>query len=422
MKLLVTLDFRFTRTPDGQVWTRTSYSLPFWSRYLRVFDGVKIVARVERKESVDERYRPVLGPGVEFLDVPYYLGPWQYAQLRNRVRGAVRRALSPDDAVLCRVGSRLATDLIPMLWHSRRPYGLEVVGDPYEAFARGAIRHPLRPVFRYLSTRTLKEQCARAAAVSYVTERALQRGYPARDDGFAMAVSDTDLQSAYFSAMPRVFTTSYSSTDLSSDDYALRPKKYTSPIHPRLIFVGSLEQMYKGQDVLLRAVALLVQRGFPVELRMIGEGRHRAELERLAQSLGLQEAVQFLGELPAGAAIRAELDDATLMVLPSRSEGLPRAVVEAMARALPCVATSVGGVPELLHAEDLVPPGEAAALAAKIQEVISDPLRLNRMSVRNLERAQDFRPEMLEKKRTQFYTVLRGITARWLASSNAVAA
>ncbi|MGC2111953.1 MAG: glycosyltransferase [Candidatus Korobacteraceae bacterium] len=421
MKLLVTLDFRFTRTPDGQIWTRTSYSFPFWSRYLRVFDGVKIVARAEGKVAVDERYRPVLGPRVEFVEVPYYLGPWQYAQLRSWVRGAVRDALSADDAVLCRVGSRLATDLIPVLWHSNRPYGLEVVGDPYEAFAPGAVKHPLRPVFRYLSTRTLKEQCARAAAVSYVTERALQRGYPAGNDGFAVAVSDTDLQPTHFSTVPRVFTTSYSSADLSSDDYASGPKNYTTPVHPQLIFVGSLEQMYKGQDVLLRTAALLAQRGFRSELRMIGDGRHRPELEQMARSLGLTGAAKFLGELPAGAAIRAELDHATLMVLPSRTEGLPRVVVEAMARALPCVATRVGGVPELLHSEDLVPPNDVRALANKIQEVISDPSRLNRMSARNLEKAQEFRPEVLEKKRTQFYTFLRDVTAVWLSSQRAAA-
>src|ERR1035438_8555868 len=81
MKLLVTLDFRFTWTPDGQIWTRKSYSLPFWDRYLKVFDGVKVVARAEHKSAVDHRYRPVVGPGVEFIEVPYYLGPGNKAKV-----------------------------------------------------------------------------------------------------------------------------------------------------------------------------------------------------------------------------------------------------------------------------------------------------------------------------------------------------
>jgi glycosyltransferase involved in cell wall biosynthesis len=421
MKLLITLDFRFTRTPDGQIWTRTSYGRPFWDRYLRIFDGIKVVARAEHKGAVNDRYRPVLGPGVDFVEVPFYLGPWQYTQVRGLLRAVVRSALSPDDAVLCRVSSRVATDLLPELWRQRRPYGLEVVGDPHEAFARGAVEHPLRPLFRYLSTRALKRQCVRAAAVSYVTERALQLNYPARNSGFEVAVSDADLQATYFSSVPRVFTTSYSSTDLSVEDYAPRPKEYTNPIHPRLVFVGSLEQMYKGQDVLIHAIGLLSQRSFPVELRIIGDGRHRPELEELTRSLSLNDSVQFLGELPAGSVIRSELDQASMMVLPSRTEGLPRVVVEAMARGLPCVATNVGGIPELLHANDLVRPNDPQALANKIQEVICDPLRLSQMSARNLTRAQAFRPEVLERKRTQFYGFLRDVTKVWLSSHEQVA-
>jgi len=421
MKLLITLDFRFTRTPDGKIWSRTCYGLPFWDRYLKVFDGVKVVARAERKEVVDHRYRPVVGPGVEFVEIPYYLGPWQYAQVRGRVRGAVRAALSSGDAVLCRVGSRLADDLLPVLWKQRRPYGLEVVGDPYEMFAPGSVKHPLRPFFRYLSTRTLKEQCTRAAAVSYVTERALQRNYPPRNEGFAVGVSDADLEATHFSTAPRVFTTGYSSTDPSPEDYAPLPQRYSSATPPRLVFVGSLEQMYKGQDVLIRAVSLLFRRAFPVELRIIGEGRHRSELEELTRSLSLNDAVKFLGELPAGIAVRSELDNASLMVLPSRTEGLPRVIVEAMARGVPCIATTVGGIPELLHADDLVLPNNPQALADKIQEVICDPSRLSQMSARNLQKAQEFRPEVLEKKRTEFYECLRDVTRDWLSSPRQIA-
>ena len=88
----------------------------------------------------------------------------------------------------------------------------------------------------------------------------------------------------------------------------------------------------------------------------MGDGRHRAELESLARTSGISAATKFLGELPNGEAIREQLDQATLMVLPSRTEGLPRVIIEAMARAVPCVASNVGGIPELLDPRYLVPP------------------------------------------------------------------
>lgn len=414
MNISVALDFRFTQTPDGRVWTRTTYARPFWERYLAVFDHVKVIARAEPKAEVSREYRLVTGNGVSFAAVPYYLGPMQYLKMRHRVRSAVRTATGEQDAVLCRVGSRLASDLIPWLWQQGRPYGLEVVGDPMEAFSPGAIRHALRPVFRAVATRSLKQQCARASAVSYVTEFSLQRRYPAGRDRLSIAVSDAELSSLFFADTPRTFVTHASSTDLDDTAFAESPKLHKATSRPRIVFIGSLEQMYKAPDVLLEAISVLNGMGTRVELSLIGAGRHREELQQLAEKLHISNQVTFYGEVPAGEAIRKQLDSATLFVLPSRTEGLPRVLVEAMARALPCVATRVGGIPELLADEDLVPANDSKALAGKIAEVLRSQERMNRMSVRNLRKAQEFRPELLQQRRTEFYRFLRDATQAWL--------
>jgi glycosyltransferase involved in cell wall biosynthesis len=111
--------------------------------------------------------------------------------------------------------------------------------------------------------------------------------------------------------------------------------------------------------------------------------------------------------------VRAALDHADLFVLPSRTEGLPRAMIEAMARALPCIGSTVGGIPELLPPEDLVPPGDAAALARKIREVVCDPDRMARMSARNLEQARQYREDALSGRRIAFYQRVREVTEAW---------
>jgi glycosyltransferase involved in cell wall biosynthesis len=396
MHVAITLECRFTRTADDKLWTRDAHGYSFWERYLTVFEGVKIIARAGRQQEVDERYHAVLGPGVRFVELPYYLGPWQYLKMLNRIRNAMRRAVEECDAILCRVPSQIGTELLSALPWTDHPYGLEVIGDPHQAFAPGAIRHPLRPMFRYSFTRNVKRECIGAAAVSYVTERALQQRYATT--GYSVGVSDVDLPGDYFAPRARKF----------------RSAPGDGP--SRLLFIGTLEQMYKGQDILLRAVSLLNHRKHIVDLVMVGDGRHRIELESLAASLSIAGQVRFVGQLPAGNAIRAELDASTLMVLPSRSEGLPRVIVEAMARALPCVASDVGGISELLDGEDIVPPNNPELLARKVEEVISNPARLALMSARNLQRAQRFRPEFLERQRTEFYRFLRNATEEWLSS------
>jgi glycosyltransferase involved in cell wall biosynthesis len=112
--------------------------------------------------------------------------------------------------------------------------------------------------------------------------------------------------------------------------------------------------------------------------------------------------------------VRRELDQADLFVLPSYQEGLPRAMIEGMARALPCIGSTAGGIPELLPPEDMVPAGDAAALARKIREVVTAPQRLARMSVRNLAKDRIYNDEALRPRRISFYQHLRGETTRWL--------
>jgi len=82
-------------------------------------------------------------------------------------------------------------------------------------------------------------------------------------------------------------------------------------------------------------------------------------------------------------------------------------MLEAMARGCPCLGSRVGGIPELLAEEDLLPIGDSKTLARKIIQVAGDPDRLDRMSARNLERAREFRPEALQKARREFYQSVR---------------
>lgn len=108
-----------------------------------------------------------------------------------------------------------------------------------------------------------------------------------------------------------------------------------------------------------------------------GDGPRRSSLEALARDLGLQTRVRFLGWR---ADIREVLGAADLLVLPSRNEGYPHAVVEAMAAGLPVIASAVGEVPELVVEGTtgfLVPPDDLGALACRIRSVVSDPETLD---------------------------------------------
>jgi len=416
MKVVVILERRFEQTADGAVWTRGDAAHAFWARYLSVFEGVKLVARTRLVGRVPAGASRVDGVGVEVISLPHYVGPWGYLRHWSRIRRILAGAIAATDAVILRVPSQLATTAAPMLRTQKRPYGVEVLGDPYEVFAPRAVRHPLSRFFRWWFPRNMRRQCAAACAVAYVTKETLQKRYPSGDH--SIAVSDVEVTAQDFVAAERVLSTHYSSVELPPSAFASSARARGDQAGPWvLVSVGSLEQPYKGADVLIDAIELCVRRGVDLELLLIGDGRFRGQLEGRVTSLGLDGRVRFLGQVPGANAVRQHLDRADLFVLASRTEGLPRAMVEAMARALPCIGTRVGGVPELLEEEDLVPPGDAPRLAAKIEEVLGSQNRLERMSKRNLARAAEYRDDLLAPRRNDFYRHVRESLQFWLSTS-----
>lgn len=392
MKVVVSLEYRFERTPDGKVWTQTTFPYSFWTRYLEVFDRVSVVARTREVPSVPSDWQRADGEGVSFAPIPFYLGPLQYLRKAWQVKQAARNAVGPDDAVILRLSSQIASSIQPMLCKIRHPYGVEIVADPYDVFAPGSIKHPLRPLFRWWFPLGLRRECQEACAAAYVTKDALQKRYPCPN--LSVGVSDVEILEDSLVAAPR----------------PLRRETGTLT----LLFVGSLAQLYKAPNILIEAVAICMQEGVNIELIMVGDGKYRAELEEQVKVLGLGKRVSFLGQLPSGDAVRAQLDRADLFILPSYQEGLPRAMVEAMARALPCIGSTVGGIPELLPDEDMVSPGNVNALASKIREVVTDPDRMAQMSARNLEKAKEYTDEVLRQQRLIFYRYVREQTEAWL--------
>jgi glycosyltransferase involved in cell wall biosynthesis len=138
-----------------------------------------------------------------------------------------------------------------------------------------------------------------------------------------------------------------------------------------LLFVGSLVPV-KGLDVLLDACARLRAAGEHFQCCVLGEGPLKAELVKRAADLGIADAVSFLGARP-----HAQLGDwyraASVFVLPSRSEGVPGVLMEAISCGVPFVATQVGGTPEVAHLGDgqLVPSCDPASLAAALAKQLN---------------------------------------------------
>lgn len=145
--------------------------------------------------------------------------------------------------------------------------------------------------------------------------------------------------------------------------------------------VGNIGRLVpiKNQALFLQIAALLVQRGFGGKFVLVGDGELRAELEQRARVLQLSDRIYFCGWRRDLAGVLADID---VMVNTSLNEGTPVAIIEAMAARVPVVATSVGGVPDLvIHGSTgfLVPAESAEACAAAVEVALrADPVLLDR--------------------------------------------
>jgi glycosyltransferase involved in cell wall biosynthesis len=139
----------------------------------------------------------------------------------------------------------------------------------------------------------------------------------------------------------------------------------------KILFVGRLDKM-KGVDILLEAIAELGKRGYRPSCTIAGDGPDKADLIHLSRKLHIEHQVVFAGTCSN---IVRHLHTAAVFVLPSRSEGMPNAVLEAMACGVPIIATSVGGIPDIIQNGRnglLIAPDDIQALSSALASLFTD--------------------------------------------------
>ena len=181
----------------------------------------------------------------------------------------------------------------------------------------------------------------------------------------------------------------------------LPPTKGVKRFERRLVTVALLTKV-KGLSTLLNALGDLND----FELLIVGDGPERDSLERQAESLEIQDKVRFIGQV-SHEKIWEYLLSSSIFILPSLSEGLPRALLEAMACGLFVVASKVGGIPEVVRDGwngILVDPGDVQALREAVKRALADKNLIETVGERNKREAQEFTLEKVSMKQLQFFS------------------
>ncbi|MBC2259840.1 glycosyltransferase family 4 protein [Listeria booriae] len=380
MNWLFAHDNRFLEASDGQVYSEVAFSYSNWERYVAHVDHLTVIARMEPLGDLDTKLLNLSsGENVAFEGMPNPYGIRAFTPLPRGYK-TVLAAVEKADGVIARLPSEIGYMAVKAARKTNTPYCIEVVGDAYNAMATyGDWKGKLYAPF---AERKMRRSISNANHTLYITDRHLQERYPT--SGQSVSCSNVELSNLEIETIER------------------RQERNEKPAEKLIIGMnGSLSSPYKGFETAFQALASVKSELPPFEFRILGRGSKEDWLGVIEQ-LGLTEHVVFSGTLPHQG-VYEWLDDIDIFLMPSKTEGQGRALIEALSRGCSCLGSNVGGIPELITKEQLHEPSDTAELANKLVQLATNPKQRQRYARLAFERAVTFQSERLQEIRQQFF-------------------
>ena len=364
-----------------------------FSRYVLSSENLTVISRMENIDDSSDlskiKAKNVAFSPVKGLSFSKIFSRYLYRNSKN-----IFQNITNSDFIIVRLPSFLGVYVLAInTVFTKKKCFIELVGDPKEALMtfRGNVSLPFK-LFVHAFSGLNKLFVKNANGVIYVTEFALQKDYPT--SGLTEYASNVEI------------TIEEKCIDI--EDYKTQHNIF------KIGLIGSFNNHYKGITEAINAMSLLDNSEEIIELHILGSGTLKDHYKSLAKELGVNDLVFFDGILKGGDEVASWLKSLDLYIQPSYTEGLPRALIEAMSVGLPAVASNVGGIPELLSKDTLIKPYDSEALAKKIKDFVdSQQLRFEQGKL-NYQKAKEYDQNVLKKRRSEFWQSARDIVKRSL--------
>lgn len=373
----------------GNIYSEGKITNEVLSRYVGRTDKTYVLSRMENVEDVDGlsqitlknvMFNPIKGLNFSKV-ISIHL-------LENVIQ--IRKLIKKADFLVVRSPSFLGLITLTLNLFHRKKYFIELVGDPKEAL----LTAKKNPNFLYKNFVSLISACNKffiynASGVIYVTERALQEKYPTL--GLSSHASNVEV--------------SIKAKDLEFGDFSNNNEYF------KIGLIGSFNNHYKGIKEAIEAINILHKKNYKLKLHILGSGTLQNYYENLLKELHLENYIIFDGILSGGEEVINWLETLDLYIQPSYTEGLPRALIEAMSVGLPAIATNVGGIPELLSPDNIINPHDSTALALKIENLINSQHLRFYFGKLNYMKSKEYDKQSLKKRRNIFWNKAREIVS-----------
>lgn len=367
MKLVFVHDHKF-RLVKGKIYSTGGLSDEALSRYTENFGYTTVIARIIEEKNGEEKYSEIKNNNVV---------------IKNGItigKSGMKEEIKKSDCVIVRMPSFLGLKAINIAKKMNKPYLVEIVACPWDSLWNHSLKGKL--IAPYM-TKVMKVIAKDSSHVIYVTNEFLQKRYPTNGQN----VSCSNVVLTKFNR--EVLTRRMEKIKLKSDKIIIGT-------------TAAIDVRHKGQQYIIEALGRLKQQGITnYEYQLVGGG-DSTHLKSVAKKYNVEDQVKFLGPKPHDK-VFDWLDTVDLYVQPSRQEGLPRALIEAMSRAIPCFGAKTGGIPELLDNRFIF-----SNTKKNISEIclillgFNKELMLEQAKI-NYENAQKYKKDFIEQRRVKFF-------------------
>jgi len=351
------------------------------NRYSFFGNEVTFLMRLYKIEKLEiSKYSLITDDAFKFIEIPDFKKISHYIRNRKKAKRIIKESILQHDIIIIRFPSAAGTIAFKYALKFKKPVLVEFVACVFDALWNYNWQGKLLACFKFIYYRTLIKK---APHIIYVTDKFLQKRYPSL--GKSIGCSDVEL--------------------IPNEEFVLNKrinniKKNNNGILS-IATIAALDVPYKGQKDVIKALALLKKKGKYFKYYLVGQG-DSAFIKKAITKYKVEEFVKILGPLKHNGVFDF-LDTVDLYIQPSKQEGMPRALIEAMSMACPALGTRVGGIPELLPEECIYKAGDIKELSKKLLSI--DKEWLIDKAKENFIMAKKFNNAVLEEKRKDFYKV-----------------
>ena len=371
MKALFIHDHKFPKNEDYYYYSY-GFDEEFFNRYLDIFDDFGVVARENETDDKNNNQSQPVEKKVEFLTVK------NYKQLkRTEIRKQINNKIQKYDCLIIRLPSILGLYALEIALKNKKPVIIELVGCPWDAFwYQNLSKKLIAPFMTFLTKRALRK----TKYAVYVTEEFLQNRYPT--NGQSISCSNVTLHSV-------------------EEEYLYNRVQKISSLNEKKILgtCATLDASYKGQKYVIEAISKLKSEGHCLEYQLVGGGDD-SELKNHAKIYNVENEVKFIGQLKHEE-VFDWLDTIDIYIQPSETEGLPRAVIEAMSKACPVIGSDAGGIPELIDQDFVFAKKNVEDICEKIKKYNNTTMK--EQALINHSTSKNYVKELLYRRRKKFF-------------------